>query len=151
LAGGINLFQYAPEPYGWVDPLGWVHESTTGYHVYGLYDKGADKPYYIGITDDISRRRLEHVGSGRLNRSSELRALDRNVTYGQARGYEQAYIEHYKTKTGKIGEEISSQNRGNKINSYDRNNTTRRASRQENFESNYKSKIKSFKSAARGC
>ncbi|WP_264294432.1 RHS repeat-associated core domain-containing protein, partial [Pseudomonas sp. EggHat1] len=23
LAGGINLFQYAPEPYGWVDPWGW--------------------------------------------------------------------------------------------------------------------------------
>lgn len=24
LAGGINLFQYAPEPYGWVDPWGWA-------------------------------------------------------------------------------------------------------------------------------
>ncbi|WP_082153435.1 GH-E family nuclease [Oligella urethralis] len=23
--GGINLYQYAPNPVGWVDPLGWLH------------------------------------------------------------------------------------------------------------------------------
>ncbi|MGG2398360.1 RHS repeat-associated core domain-containing protein [Pseudomonas sp. SH1-B] len=32
LAGGINLFQYAPEPYGWVDPWGWAKcNSPNGY------------------------------------------------------------------------------------------------------------------------
>nr|WP_226945734.1 RHS repeat-associated core domain-containing protein [Pseudomonas sp. EggHat1] len=29
LAGGINLFQYAPEPYGWVDPWGWKCWSSS--------------------------------------------------------------------------------------------------------------------------
>ena len=35
LAGGINLFQYAPEPYGWVDPWGWVSNNPGVYDVFG--------------------------------------------------------------------------------------------------------------------
>nr|WP_233356471.1 RHS repeat-associated core domain-containing protein [Brenneria sp. L3-3C-1] len=151
LQGTQNLYQYAPNPNIWMDPLGWIHESAPGYNVYGLFDKGADKPYYVGITDDLSRRRTEHVGTGRMNGSSIMRPLDENITYGQARGYEQAYIDHYQTKTGIIGEEISPQNRGNKINSYDKNNTTRRASRQANFDSNYQAKTNSLKPTSGGC
>lgn len=43
------------------------------------------------------------MGTGRLARGSGMVPLGKNVTYGQARGYEQAYIEHYETKTGVIG------------------------------------------------
>ena len=30
LAGGLNLYQYAPNPVGWVDPWGWTTGQTTG-------------------------------------------------------------------------------------------------------------------------
>ncbi|NWC93003.1 RHS repeat protein [Pseudomonas sp. IPO3778] len=149
LLGGGNLYRYTLNPINWIDPLGWIHELTPGQNVYGLFDKGAEKPYYVGITDDLSRRRVEHIGTGRLTPGARMKALDTDVNYGQARGYEQAYIDEYKTKTGVIGEDISSTNRGNKINSFDRNNTTRSASRQANFESNYNSKKSSF--SAGGC
>ncbi|MDY2566238.1 RHS repeat-associated core domain-containing protein [Pseudomonas syringae] len=149
LLGGENLYKYAPNPIQWIDPLGWVHELAPGFNVYGLFDKGAGKPYYVGITNDIARRRTEHVDAGRLSSGAKLKPLDRNVNYGQARGYEQAYIEHYETKTGVIGEDISPGNRGNKYNSFDHNNTTRAASRQSNFEGNYRAKKLSLGSG--GC
>ncbi|WP_284365353.1 RHS repeat-associated core domain-containing protein, partial [Pseudomonas putida] len=137
--GGFNLYFYAPNPFAWVDPLGWVAETAPGYFVYALYDKGAKDPYYIGITDNVTRRRGEHVASGRLN-GGKMKVLDRNVTYGQARGYEQAYIEHHGTKTGVVGEAISDTNRGNKINSYDHESRTRSAARQQYFENSFNEK-----------
>ncbi|MHA7116880.1 hypothetical protein ACX0KM_22415 [Pseudomonas promysalinigenes] len=69
-----------------------------------------------------------------------MKVLDRNITYGQARGYEQAYIEHCETKTGIIGEQISDANRGNNINSYDHQSKTRDAGRQQYFENGFKEK-----------
>ncbi|WP_235668296.1 RHS repeat domain-containing protein, partial [Pseudomonas coronafaciens] len=149
LLGGENLYQYAPNPIQWIDPLGWIHELAPGFNVYGLFDKKAKKPYYVGITNDIARRRAEHVDTGRLSPGAKLKPLDRNVNYGQARGYEQSYIEHYETKTGVVGESISADNRGNKYNSFDHNNTTRAASRQSNFEGNYRAKKLSLGSG--GC
>ncbi|TCP79939.1 RHS repeat-associated protein [Pseudomonas putida] len=137
--GGFNLYFYAPNPFAWVDPLGWVAETAPGYFVYALYDKGAKDPYYIGITDNVTRRRGEHVASGRLN-GGKMKVLDRNVTYGQARGYEQAYIEHHGTKTGIVGEAISDTNRGNKINSYDHQSRTRSAARQQYFGNSFNEK-----------
>ncbi|WP_284404878.1 RHS repeat-associated core domain-containing protein, partial [Pseudomonas syringae] len=149
LLGGFNLYQYAPSPIGWIDPLGWIHELAPGFNVYGLFDKDAIKPYYIGITNDLGRRRVEHLDSGRLVVNGDLKPLDVDVNYGQARGYEQAYIEHHGTKTGVIGEEISKDNKGNKYNSFDRNNKTRVASRQANFESNHG--VKKASLGAGGC
>jgi RHS repeat-associated protein len=145
LDGGDNLYRYASNPINWIDPLGWVHESTQGSNVYGLFDKGAEKPYCVGITDDLSRRRAEHAGTGRLSPGAKMVPLDKNITYGEARGFEQAYIEHYETKTGVVGEEISHKNRGNKINSYDHANTTRAPARQANFESNFNKKTTALK------
>ena len=110
-----------------------------------MFDKGAEKPYYVGITDDLSRRRAEHAGTGRLSPGAKIVPLDKNITYGEARGFEQAYIEHYETKTGVVGEEISRKNRGNKINSYDHANTTRAPARQANFESNFNKKTTALK------
>ncbi|MEE5123192.1 RHS repeat-associated core domain-containing protein, partial [Pseudomonas alliivorans] len=137
---GNNLYRYTPNPVKWIDPLGWVQELTPGFNVYGLFDEGAEKPYYVGITNDLERRRVEHIESGRLSPDARLRPLDRNINYGQAKGYEQAYIEHYESKTAIVGEGISSTNRGNKYNSYDHSSKTRSASRQANFENNFKAK-----------
>ncbi|HCR3470212.1 TPA: hypothetical protein ON597_003047 [Proteus mirabilis] len=140
LLGGINLYQYAPNPLGWIDPWGLTAVDAPGYYVYGLYDPGATKPYYVGITNDINRRAIEHTGTGRLTTGAHMEILDRNINYGQARGYEQYYIEKYGTQTGIIGEDISSTNRGNKYNSFDHNRTDTRA---DAFKEAYDSKTKS--------
>jgi RHS repeat-associated protein len=153
LAGGLNLYRYAPNPVSWIDPWGWVGETTPGYNVYSLYDMDIHgnpigDPYYIGITNDLERRAAGHLETGRLSGQSGMIPLDEGVTYGQARGYEQAYIEHYGTKTGVIGESISSTNRGNKVASFDHNNSTRPAARQQYFEEHYNSKSRSLKPGA---
>ena len=83
----------------WIDPLGLTALDTTVYNVYGLFDPGATKPYYVGITDGLLRRAGEHRDSGRLTPGAQLLPLDENVTYAQARGYEQYHIEEYKTRT----------------------------------------------------
>lgn len=116
--GGLNLYQYAPNPLSWIDPLGLTAVDAPGYSVYGLFDPGAKEPYYVGITNDLDRRALENLDTGRLSGQARMRPLEMDVTYGQARGYEQYYIEEYKTRTGIIGEDISSTNRGNKYNSF---------------------------------
>ncbi|WP_372338239.1 RHS repeat-associated core domain-containing protein [Neisseria lactamica] len=141
LWGGESLYWFAPNSQIWIDPFGLVHEKTPGYHVYGLFDvdsntgKIADKPYYVGITNDTARRIAEHQDTGRLTKDglTRMEPLHRNLTYGQARGYEQALIEHYDTKHGEVGKEISQSNRQNKINSFDINSKTRRKSRQKYF------------------
>ena len=127
LAGGINLYSYGPNPHTYVDPLGLVALNAPGYTVYGLYKPGATKPYYIGITNDVERRALEHLKSGRLDSYSKLKAIEENLIYGEARGSEQYNIEKHKTRTGKIGEEISSTNQGNKYNSFNHDRTDSRA------------------------
>ena len=142
LLGGEHLYWFAPNSQIWIDPLGLVHEETPGYHVYGLFDvdqntgKIADKPYYIGITNDTARRIAEHQDTGRLTKDglTRMEPLHRNLTYGQARGYEQALIEYYDTKHGEVGKEISQSNRQNKINSFDINSKTRKESHQEYFK-----------------
>ncbi|CNH96732.1 YD repeat-containing protein [Yersinia aldovae] len=149
LLGGVNPYAYVHNPLGWVDPLGLVAASTPGYNVYGLYEVGASKPYYIGITNDLDVRAAQHRTSGRLGTGSEMLPIDRNITYGQARGHEQAYIEHYETKTGIRGESISSTNRGNKINSYDHNNSTRDPARQQYFEDAYQGKMNELNNSSR--
>ncbi|MED0364458.1 RHS repeat-associated core domain-containing protein, partial [Escherichia marmotae] len=138
LAGGLNQYAYAPNPLTWIDPLGLTPVDATGYSVYGLFDPGAKEPYYVGITNDMDRRRAEHESTGRLSKENgRMLPLDENVKYGQARGYEQYYIEKYKTRTGTIGEEISSTNRGNKYNSFDYGRTDSRA---QAFKDAYNSK-----------
>lgn len=92
------------------------------------------------ITDDPMRRSGEHRVSGRLTSGASMKTLDKNVNYGQARGYEQYYIEKYGTRTGTIGEDISSINRGNKYNSFDHNRTDTRA---DAFREAYDSKTRS--------
>lgn len=58
--------------------------------------------------------------------------------YGQARGFEQAYMEYYGTRTGTIGDAISPTNQGNKYNSFDHSRTD---SRGKYFEEAYQNKM----------
>lgn len=143
LNGGFNLYQYAPNTSGWIDPWGWVAVDTPGYSVYGLYAPGASEPYYVGITNDTVRRTQEHIDSGRLTDGAQMRDITNEpVTYGEARGIEQSNIERYGTNTGERGADMKSattfEERGNRVNGYDHNSQTREPSRQAAFEDAYK-------------
>ena len=101
----------------------------------------------MGITDDLDRRTTEHENSGRLTKDGSTRLVARheNITYGQARGYEQALIEQHGTKTGTRGVNISQSNRGNKINGFDVDSPTRPQTRQKYFLKHYNQMRKSLK------
>jgi len=122
LSGGDNLYGYTVDSNRLVDPFG----LAGGNFVYGLFDAGATDPYYIGITNDPDRRALEHMDSGRLSDSGDLRVLKDDLDEFQARGQEQHLMEKHKTKTGVRGEKISATNRGNKVNSFDKARTDAR-------------------------
>ncbi len=49
-----------------------------------------------------------------------------DITYVEARGNEQHLKEEHDTKTGAIGEEIGPNNKGNKVNSFDKTRTDTR-------------------------
>ncbi|KAA6164768.1 RHS repeat-associated core domain-containing protein, partial [Pseudomonas marginalis] len=103
LHGGLNLYTYSANPFSWIDPLGWALTplNKEGFIVYGLYEPGADKPYYVGHTEQLSEvREDQHRRSGRLGnaRLKILEGEDGKMTYSQSKGYEQAYREKYKTK-----------------------------------------------------
>ncbi|MBV6660209.1 RHS domain-containing protein [Pseudomonas yamanorum] len=103
LQGGLNLYAYADNPLTWLDPMGWAPTplNKPGFYVYGLYEPGAEKPYYIGHTEQLpATREGQHARSTRLGnaRLEVLEGHDGKMTYSQAKGYEQAYREKYKTK-----------------------------------------------------
>ncbi|SAK88362.1 rhsD protein [Caballeronia calidae] len=156
LLGGLNPYEFAPNPFGWIDPNGLVKLTAPGYQVYGLYNIDADgnavgKPYYIGITNDIDRRTVEHQGTGRLDKDGVKTGLfpfaeDGKMSYGKARGVEQAYIDHYGTyKPSARGKKMSDATRGNRVNSFRKNREDKRG---KTFFKNYKAKMKSLK---KGC
>ena len=64
---------------------------------------------------------------GRLREGEFLKGIGPydNLSYAEARAWEQHYIEYYKTKTGQIGQDLretglSAQQRGNKVTSFDK-------------------------------
>jgi hypothetical protein len=80
----------------------------------------------------------EHQNSGRLPKTGAVMvAQETGVTYGQARGIEQAHIEHHGTKTGTVGADLSKSTtaaeRGNRINSFDVDSKVRAPTRQAYF------------------
>ena len=132
LLGGMNVFQYAPNPVGWIDPWGLYALDDPGHFVYGLFEEGAKVPYYIGITKNTESREKQHLNSGRIRDGDYLKKLSGPMLHQEARGMEQYYInEKYKTKTATIGQDLtadglSAKERGNKVNSYDPNRTDSR-------------------------
>ena len=83
--------------------------------------------------------RIKHRKTGRLDPRSEMVSIEENLTYGKVRGVEQHNIEKYKTRTGKIGEAVSSINQGNKYNFFDHNRIDSKAAV---FKDNYNNRIK---------
>ena len=84
LMGGVNTFQYAPNPTGWVDPFG-LSES-----VYRLVDDGG-KTIYYGITGrDEYTRQLEHINNGKL--FAKMEVIAKGLSHDEARSLEGALI-----------------------------------------------------------
>jgi len=109
------------------DTLESVTSGNRAYSVYALYEQGSETPYYIGITrQDIDARMNQHIKTGRYGETTIQKVLETNLTEEQARGFEQAYIEHYGTKTGDRRKPISLSNRGNAVNSFDKSRTDRK-------------------------
>ena len=76
LAGGLNLYQYAVNPVGWVDPWGWAPVSPKtvlysqddingvfedGRNVNGLKHKLVNNPEYINQVEPIRKVRMSHL------------------------------------------------------------------------------------------
>lgn len=104
LAGGLRGYGYGINPTGWIDPLGLAPTPLNkgGFMVYGLHTPGGTTPYYVGMTNNERRRQCEHEREGRMASGSDMRVLpgSESLTYAEARGHEQALMEHYGTKTG---------------------------------------------------
>ncbi len=59
LAGGLNLYTYAPNPMTWIDPLGWAGNPKTATHItYQGIDAETGKPY-VGYAS----KQGQHPGS----------------------------------------------------------------------------------------
>lgn len=97
LAGGLNLHAYAPNIFGWIDPLGlkcklsfsaWVKSKVGhGTHVYIGYRNG--KAVYVGIAKDVEARALQHGA-----RFDELKRITTQpLNRAHARSVEQALID----------------------------------------------------------
>lgn len=138
LNGGNNLYKYVVNPIKWTDPLGLTSPSCTnrgrGYIVYHITD-GGEPPtvLYVGITEShrFETRQDEHTASGRLSGDREMVIAERPRTYGEARGLEQAHIDHYETRnTDLIGHNSRADyeaDPANRVNSYDTSRTDARA------------------------
>lgn len=135
--GGHDVFGFNGSPSSMIDPLGLIGLDEPGYMVYGLYHPGETKPYYVGITNDDQRRSGDHKRKTRMVEGDQLHPIpgSENLTFKEARGHEQALIEHHGTKPpNKKGEHP-----GNVINSFDHK---RQDDRGKAFEEEYKKKKK---------
>ncbi|MBJ2221792.1 RHS repeat-associated core domain-containing protein, partial [Pseudomonas sp. MF7453] len=61
LAGGLNLYQYAPNAIGWVDPLGWAPVEPGDVIDYGKRAPGFEKHH--GILDAWSKHNIKGYAS----------------------------------------------------------------------------------------
>jgi hypothetical protein len=99
----------------------------AGYDIYAIKDS-TGKIIYIGETNDYARRRQEHMDSKRF-RPEDAMNMERIAhveTYGDARGYEQYYMDKYHTvdtdSRGKYDADgkILAGAEANRANSYDK-------------------------------
>ena len=90
LQGGLNLYQYAPNPYGWVDPLGLVKCSTEKARVRHYTNrKGSNAIEESGVikAHDNNRVYVEPV------KNKPLRSVEAESKYQIGRGRGRDYIE----------------------------------------------------------
>ena len=129
LAGGMAFYTYVGDSNSWLDPFGLSsYKNRKKQDVYALYDSEADflagkKPFYVGISEDAVKRLEDHKRDGRFVDGNHMVKHQDQIDYDKARGTEQKMIEDNGTKTGVRGQKVSSTNRGNKNNSFDKNRT----------------------------
>jgi hypothetical protein len=90
-----------------IDPFGLIPLNQGGFSLYHIIDTTTGDPVYVGITNDFDRREQEHRRTGHADDRYVPEVQEKNLTYAQARGYEQADIAHFQTRdTSYIGEPI---------------------------------------------
>ena len=140
LAGGNpTVYGYVKNTLSQIDPFGLIPLNSPGFSVYGLFLAGSNEPYYIGITNNTIERARKHKRDGRMPDGSKMKVFEDNLTYGKARGFEQARIKHHGTLTGDWGKPISETNLGNKNNSFNIERTDERA---KHFNKHRKDKLR---------
>ena len=97
LIGGHRPNALVSTPTTLVDPDGLTPLDAPGYGLYHIVDSNGQVAY-VGISNNIDVRRAQHEITGRLGDGYELVTQERELTYAQARGYEQADIEHFGTR-----------------------------------------------------
>ncbi|MGW8192414.1 RHS repeat-associated core domain-containing protein [Sphingomonas hankookensis] len=144
LIGSVNFAMYVRNPLDQVDPFGLTPVDEGGYSVYHIIDTQAEfedeRVRYVGISNDPERRQQEHLDK-RLDKEGryQMQVVERDLTYGQARGYEQADIEKYDTyRSERRGLPIEYGDK-NRANSYNRERTDPRA---KAFEDGYTERMK---------
>lgn len=128
LDGGTNLYGYVQDPLVQLDPFGQepIPLDQLGWSLYHITNQQGDV-VYVGITRSPVTREAQHAESGRLALSYEMHEVETNLTYAQARGYEQADIERHGTRdTGRRGRPIQP-GESNRCWSYDPRRTDYRA------------------------
>jgi RHS repeat-associated protein len=119
LWGGLNHYRYTNNPLTSIDPLGLVPSSDPGgFYVYALRlppypGETEGDVYYVGQTGHEATRQRGHQTTQPHPRHREsgprlpaddsaftFNILHSGLTYDEARGLEQFYIEHYQTRTG---------------------------------------------------
>ncbi|WP_268801098.1 RHS repeat-associated core domain-containing protein [Pseudomonas huanghezhanensis] len=95
LAGGINLYQYAPNPLGWIDPWGWSCTAITARsrsHAYLLAKKHAQVPRVSRGGIEISIDSVKETSRGR--NWSEMKSRGAKVTGRKYLPDGRSYSEH---------------------------------------------------------
>jgi hypothetical protein len=72
----------------------WMAKGAKDQIVYVLRDKN-NKVIYAGITNDVNRRRMEHVKDKSFDIMEQVTSNASNLTKNQARAIEQKLIDHY--------------------------------------------------------
>ncbi|WP_319000627.1 RHS repeat-associated core domain-containing protein [Burkholderia sp. AU30198] len=107
LRGGINLYQYAPNPISWVDPWGLTpcrglpstrksggtgssYDRVDGQGLYVLHD--GQKILYVGRGDAPSRLGI-HANTPGKSQLAQLTIFDNNLTKSEAKFLEQKIMD----------------------------------------------------------
>ncbi|HAV1239623.1 TPA: Rhs-family protein [Salmonella enterica] len=71
LAGGLNLYQYAPNPLGWIDPLGLANRPNNGkYHIFFEHQVDSSNRY---SSDAVQFNRANDALIKRMNNDPAFR------------------------------------------------------------------------------
>lgn len=98
ILGGHRPDAYVSTPTTVIDPKGLTPLDAPGYSLYHIVDDVTGRVAYVGISNNPSVRELQHLANGRLGPGYTLSRQTGDLTYAQARGYEQADIERLGTR-----------------------------------------------------